>query len=60
VQQCHKSAINNFIAADAMVWHIYLLTTNDEHLFTGEAWGLCDGKRSKELCGGFFFIQLIQ
>jgi len=29
-----------------MVWHDCLLTTNDEHLFTGEAWALCDGKRS--------------
>ena len=29
-----------------MVWHDCLLTTNDEHLFTGEAWGLCGGKRS--------------
>lgn len=60
VQQYHKSVINNFIATDAMVWHIYLLTTNDEHLFTGEAWVLCEGKRSKELCDGFSFIQFIQ
>jgi len=29
-----------------MVWHDCLLTTNDEHLFTGEAWALCGGKRS--------------
>ena len=43
-----------------MVWHIYLLTTNDEHLFTGEAWVLCEGKRSKDLCGGFSFMQFIQ
>lgn len=30
-----------------MVWHDCLLTTNDEHLFTGEAWVLCRGKRSE-------------
>jgi len=29
-----------------MVWHDCLLTTNDEHLFTGEALALCGGKRS--------------
>jgi hypothetical protein len=55
VQQYIKSVINNFIAADAMVWHIYLLTTNDEHLFTGEAWGLCGGKRSKGFVRWVFF-----
>lgn len=27
----------------AMVWRACLLTTNDEHLFTGEAWALCVG-----------------
>jgi hypothetical protein len=26
-----------------MVWHDCLLTVNDEHLFTGAAWGLCKG-----------------
>ena len=43
-----------------MVWHVCLLTTNDEHLFTGEAWGLCEGKEARGLCGGFSFIQFIQ
>lgn len=30
-----------------MVWHDCLLTTNDEHLFTGEAWVCAVGKEAK-------------
>ena len=47
--------INGFIAAAAMVWHDCLLTTNDEHLFTGEAWGLCGGKEAR-ICGVGFLL----
>jgi len=32
-----------------MVWHDCLLTTNDEHLFTGEALALCGGKKKRWL-----------
>jgi hypothetical protein len=42
------SDIKKFIAA-AMVWHSYLLTTNDENHFTGEALAFCGGKRSAGL-----------
>lgn len=33
----------------------YLPTTNEEHLFTGEAWDLCEGKRSKGFVRWVFF-----
>ena len=36
-----------------MVWHIYLLTTNDYHLFTVEAWGVCEGKEARSCAVGF-------
>ena len=38
-----------------MVWHDCLLTTNDEHLFTGEALALCGGK---EAMAGSFPIRI--
>jgi hypothetical protein len=34
------------MAVIAMVWHRCLLTTNDEHRFTGEALALCGGQGS--------------
>lgn len=34
-----------------MVWHDCLLTTNDEHLFTGEAWACAVGKEA--MAGSF-------
>ena len=37
-----------------MVWHIYLLTTNDEHLFTGEAWVCVKGKEARSCAVGFY------
>jgi hypothetical protein len=45
VQQYQLSDVTGFIAAAAMVWHIYLLTTNDAHHITGEALNFCDGRR---------------
>lgn len=39
-----------------MVWHVCLLTTNDEHHFTCEAWVCAEGKEAEVLCDGFVRI----